>query len=144
MTEVTIRKAGITDIDNILNIERESINSWTFDQFIQELGYNFSLFLVAEVNDSICGYIIAWKVADEIQLNSIAVKNDWRRHGIATMLISELLKVDPDNQYLKILCEVRSSNYGALDFYFKNGFRKTGVRKKYYVDDDAVLMEKSI
>jgi len=145
MPIVTIRKARFTDIQPVHEIEQESIKSWSAQQFIQELDNNFSLFLVAEINGSISGYIIAWKVADEIQLNNIAVKNSCRRMGMATKLLSELYSNNSNHQYSKIYLEVRSGNYEAINFYLKNGFIKTGIRKKYYNNnDDAILMEKNI
>ena len=141
---INIRKALFTDIDHILEIEQESINSWTSTQFIQELSNSFSTFLVCEYNNSIAGYIIVWKVADEIQLNSIAVKRSFRKQGIGSRLLSEVCKDDSDRSFTSVFLEVRSGNSDAIRFYTDNGFTKTGLRKKYYNDDDAVLMEKKL
>ncbi len=144
MTEFNIRKAHFTDIEPILEIEQESINSWTPNQFINELSNEFSTFLVCEYNYSITGYIIAWKVADEIQLNSIAVKKSFRKHGIGSKLLSAVCEADSGRSFTSVFLEVRSGNNDAISFYTDNGFTKTGLRKKYYNDDDAVLMEKKL
>lgn len=144
MSLYKIRKAQLSDIKSVYDIERESIRSWTADQFIHELENSFSLFLVAEIKNSITGYIIAWKVADEIQLNNIAVKNSCRRTGIATKLLTELYQENQNRKYSKIYLEVKSRNYEAISFYVKNGFIRTGIRKNYYANDDAILMEKTI
>ena len=42
--------------------------------------------------------------------------------------------------------EVRESNTGAISFYEKQGFSKTGLRKAYYrnPDEAAVTMEKKL
>ncbi|PKL18691.1 MAG: ribosomal-protein-alanine N-acetyltransferase [Spirochaetae bacterium HGW-Spirochaetae-5] len=141
---INIRKALFTDIDHILEIEQESINSWTPTQFIQELSNEFSTFLVCEYNNSIAGYIIAWKIADEIQLNSIAVKRSFRKQGIGSRLLSEICKDDSGRSFTSVFLEVRSGNSDAIRFYTDNGFTKTGLREKYYNDDDAVLMEKKL
>ncbi len=144
MLPCTIRQARFTDIESVLEIEKQSINSWTYNQFIQELNHEFSVFLIAEHEGLIAGYLIAWKIADEIQLNSIAVSNNFRKHGIGSKLLSELTTNKSDNIYSSIFLEVRSKNNDAINFYLDNGFTKTGLRKKYYTDDDAVIMEKKL
>jgi len=144
MFEIIIRKAQFTDIGSVLEIEQESIGSWTYDQFLQELKLEFSIFLIAELQNSVAGYLIAWKVSDEIQLNSIAVKKDLRKKGIGNRLLSELTLNDSEKKFTSIFIEVRSRNSDAVNFYTDNGFTKTGVRKNYYNDDDALLMEKKL
>jgi len=144
MTEINIRKADFSDIEQVLEIEQESINSWTFSQFLHELNNEFSNFLVCEYDNSIAGYIIAWKITDELQLNSIAVKRSLRKQGIGGKLLSALYKDNSGGQFKSVFLEVRSRNSDAISFYINNGFTKTGVRKKYYNDDDAVLMEKKL
>jgi len=144
MPEITIRKASFADIESVLEIEQESISSWTYAQFLQELNNEFSLFLVAEYEGIIEGYIIAWKVADEIQLNNIAVRKNFKKKGIGTKLLSEISKNDSDLIYSSIFLEVKSRNSEAINFYIDNGFTKIGVRKNYYNDDDALLMEKKL
>lgn len=144
MSAIIIRYAQLSDIQSVYEIEQESIKSWTVDQLIHELNNNFSLFLVAESEKTVYGYLIAWKVADEIQLNSIAIRKSSRREGIATRLLAELHPDQVSSKYKKIYLEVRSRNSDAISFYMKNGFIKTGIRKNYYQDDDALLMEKTI
>ncbi len=144
MPDLIIRRALFTDIESIFKIEQESNGSWTYDQFINELRNEFSLFLLAGYEDIVAGYIIAWKVSDEIQLNNIAVKKEFRRHGIGFKLLSEVIKNESDSLYSSIFLEVKSRNIDAINFYTDNGFTKTGVRKNYYNDDDAILMEKKL
>jgi len=143
-TEIIIRKAQFSDIDSVLAIEQESINSWTYDQFIQELNNKFSLFIVAQSNNSVIGYAVAWKISDEIQINSISVKKNFRKQGIGNKLLAEIIKNDADKVYSTAVLDVKSKNTEAINFYTNNGFTKTGIRKNYYNNDndDAVLMEK--
>ena len=141
-TGIIIRKAEFTDIDSIFKIEEESINSWSYDQFIQELSNEFSIFLAAEIENSIVGYAAAWRVADEVQINSISVKKNFRKQGVGGRLLAEIIKDDHDKVYSRAILDVRSKNIEAINFYTDNGFTKTGIRKNYYNDDDAVLMEK--
>ncbi len=142
MPSIIIRRAAFTDIEQVYEIERESIASWSYNQFVSELGNTFSLFYVAEYDSVIAGYIIAWTAADEMQINSIAVKKDLRKQGIGLMLLNEISRGNTLIRPVKVFLEVRSRNTDALRFYINNGFTKIGSRKNYYPDDDAIIMEK--
>ena len=142
MKKIVIRRAEFTDLDEILQIERESINSWSFNQFSQELKNSFAVFLVAECSGIIAGYIISWFVAGELQINSIAVESRFKRQGIGTDLLNSVITDCPSADV--IFLEVRSRSIEAREFYRGRGFTETGTRKNYYGDDDALLMEKRI
>ncbi len=144
MDNTIIRKAVFTDLPQICEIEAESINSWTYNQFAEELGRVFSSFIVAEQSGIIAGYTIAWLIAGELQINSIAVKKNFRRKGFGRMMLDYLINNSGPEIISAIYIEVRKSNSEALSFYESYGFTATGLRKKYYGDDDAILMEKKL
>ena len=92
-----IRKAEFTDIDAVWLIEQKTIGSWDYNQFLEELNRDFSIFIVAEDESihkydatayPIDGYAVAWRIADEIQLNSIAVCNERQNNGIGTLIVN--------------------------------------------------------
>ena len=57
-------------------------------------------------------------------------------------LLNDKIKEDLP-QLKKITLEVKASNTKALNFYYKNGFTKIDVRKKYYKDgEDALVLMK--
>jgi len=142
MENCHIRLALFTDLDQVCEIEAESIKSWTYNQFAEELDRSFSCFIVAEKSGIITGYAIAWFIAGELQINSIAVKKDFRRHGIGRKLLDFLIS-RYSSEILSILyIEVRKKNTEALNFYKSYGLTETGLRKNYYGNDDAILMEK--
>jgi len=144
MNKTIIRKAAFSDIDSVFQIEQENIKAWTYNQFAEEIGRNFSKFIVAEEDGVLTGYAVAWIIADEIQLNSIAVKNSHKRNGTGRLLLNNLISKSNEEKIKTILIDVRSRNTEAVNFYLKNGFIEIGRRKKYYNDDDAILMEKKI
>ena len=142
--EYTVRKALFTDIERILEIEKEFINSWTFNQFLEEMNKKFTRFLVYESEGSIRGYVCAWVIADEMEITSFAVEKNSSRRGIGTCLLNELTNHDAPPGTSAVFLEVRSRNRPAVKFYLKNGFTETGRCKNYYPDDDAILMEKKL
>ncbi len=142
MQEYSIRKAGDDDIEDVYKIEQESFpNPLSYEGLAHEFRISFSTIIIAEYMGDIVAFAIIWKVHDEIHLNKIAVKNEFRRMGIGKALVSCIIKtINPENAK-GILIEVREKDEGAVSFYKSLGFRVTGVRKKYYIHDNAVLME---
>lgn len=142
--KLSVKKAEHSDIEAVSIIEKESIDLWTINQFYNELACSFSIFLVARVDGEIAAYIIAWRVTDELQINSIAVKSKFRRMGLGKTLIDEAVKFYNDYKPEKIILEVAEKNTQAILFYLRNGFIKSGLRKNFYINDNAILMEKKL
>jgi len=139
-----IRHANETDLDEIFQIENDVSGSWNKKYFLNELNNSFSIFIVAEISNEVAGFAVAWDVRGEIQLNNIAVKKIYRKNGIASSLIDRIVMILKDKNPEKIFIEVREKNKAARLFYKKFGFFETGLRKNYYINDNAILMEKDI
>ncbi len=145
MKNFSIRRASYEDIERIFEIESSSLALWKKEYFYNELDYDFSIMAVAEdIDGQIAGFAVFWKITGEIQLQNIAVDSRYRRLGAASSLLKWAVQQCADIRPEKILLEVSNLNRGALAFYERLGFIKTGLRPKYYGDSDAVLMEKVI
>ncbi len=79
-------------------------------------------------------------VQDECQIIDIQIQEAFRRKGYGQKLLEEIIQQSQKRECQKWVLEVRSQNLGAIRLYQKNGFIQNGLRKKYYPDDDAVLM----
>jgi ribosomal-protein-alanine N-acetyltransferase len=144
-THFSIREATLSDLDAIEHIERQSFESgWTRENLRKELSASFSIVLVAIADGTIAGYVSAWKITGELQINRLAVLAHHRRRGIARSLINELIANAKIQTPHKVLLEVRGKNNAARQLYQSLGFREVGIRKKYYHTDDAILLEKEI
>ena len=55
-----------------------------------------------------------------------------RRAGVATSLVTALMRIYSQRGVRKIFLEVRESNEGAIAFYEGLGFRQVGRRPDYY------------
>jgi len=137
-----IRSAQLKDIDAVLEIEIKGSNLWNRDFFTRELDISFSRFCVAEYDSHVIAFAVAWEIEDEIQLLNIGVSDGHKRRGIGSALIRYLLKTSSNPG--KIYVELKEKNSTAYLFYTSNGFLRTGTRKNYYSDDNALLMEKTV
>ncbi len=92
--------------------------------------------LVAESQGNVIGFVAYRVVLEEGEILNIAVAPDFRRAGVASRLLAEVLPLAP-NWFL----EVRISNTNAQAAYRRMGFREIGRRPRYYADgEDAQLL----
>ena len=79
-----------------------------------------------------------------MEVDNILVKEEYRSRGIGTKLMSYLVSEAIHHKVINITLEVRVSNIRAINLYKKFGFREVALRKYYYGDEDAILMEKQV
>ena len=144
--EIKIRKVAKKDLIEISKIEAGNIlvNTLSREQ-IQKAFYNENCFMFkAVVNDEVVGFILL-EQSDELNIDSIAVKKEFRNLGIATKLISKAEECAKKNKIKTISLEVGIKNITAFLLYGKLGFVKRRVRKSYYEDGtDCLEMIKKI
>ena len=109
-----------------------------------ELENPLSLWLVAERNGAVLGYVGSQMVPPEADMMNIAVAPEARRQGIAEALIGELICRLSVNGVTSLSLEVRASNAAARSLYEKLGFRQVGLRPNYYFHpkEDACILRK--
>ena len=96
----------------------------------------------AENGDYLLGYIGLWQVVDDAHVVSIGVRTPFRRHGVGEALLIRAIETAMGWGSRYVTLEVRVSNRGAQSLYDKYGFKRAGVRKRYYLDnnEDAYIM----
>jgi len=96
-------------------------------------------YLVAREDGEIIGYIGVEKISGEIHVINMAVAPEHRNQGIGNKLMEKIL-----NNIDVFFLEVRASNLAAQGLYEKFGFKKVGVRRRYYSNngEDACIMRR--
>ena len=109
---------------------------------IKSVEFGNTVFLVAEENNRIIGYIGMYLAMDEGEITNVAVAPVERCHGVGGMLLTELLKIAENKGVARIVLEVRASNDSAIRLYERNGFVQCGMRKGFYEfpKEDAYVM----
>jgi ribosomal-protein-alanine N-acetyltransferase len=102
--------------------------------------------LVAEISGRLAGYLMAWKVVDQLHILNIATDPDFRRRGVGTALLLAAAAKAVQWKMVEITLEVRESNREARAFYTGHGFTARGLRKGYYADngEDAIVMTRRV
>lgn len=123
-------------------LERECFaDPWSENGLAEELDNPHAHFLVAERCGEVYGYLGAHIVADEMSITNIAVKTEFRRHGVASALLTEARQPAQGQHLARITLEVRVSNEAAIRLYECHGFTKDGIRPKFYSNptEDAAI-----
>ena len=141
--KIEIIKMDMCHIDHIMEVENSSFSiPWSKQAFIDEMNNNLSYYVVAEVGGKPIGYGGLWIILDEGHITNIAVHPDHRKNGVANAILQNIMDFAKKNRLVFLTLEVRESNVAAISLYDKFGFRRVGIRKGYYYDnnEDAVLM----
>ena len=124
-------------------IERSSFRfPWSLGFFRQELQVACARSILAELDAKIIGYVLFWILPGAVDIHNIAVHAEYRRRGLARLLLSRVIDDAKRQSISRVLLEVRKSNSAAQKLYETMGFCTTGIRKGYYSDngEDAFAM----
>jgi len=136
------------DLGQVVAIEQASFSMpWSRNLFLSEFrSPSVSTLLVSLADDpasrTVTGYIVFWRVEDEMHILNLAVAAGCRRRGLAKQLVLAALKQAYEKGARRAFLEVRASNSGAQRLYSSLGFTGSFVRREYYDDpvEDAVVM----
>ena len=144
--KIRVRIAKSSDLDDIYDLDVQTFAMpWSKEALSYDILENDNAFvIVAEYEGEFAGYADIWTVLDEADLNSIAVRVDFRRKGIGDVIMLAMTEMLSANGVATINLEVRVSNMPAIKLYKKYGFNECGVRPGYYLDngEDALIMKR--
>lgn len=117
---------------------------WSEKSVASELKNELALWLVALDGERVAGYVGSQTVLGETDMMNIAVHPDYRRRGIAEMLVFALIGELKEQGSHCLTLEVRASNEPAQKLYEKQGFLQIGKRPRYYQNprEDALILRK--
>lgn len=137
-----IRVAKLDDSLDIYNLEMSCFsNNYSLKTIQADISNDKNVIFLYEKDGNIIGYISVYYFLDEANLQKIAVIEKERRKGVATQLIQHSIEFLKSKGIDKYYLEVNEHNLIAISVYEKLGFKKISTRKKYYGNDDAVILE---
>ncbi|MBR5452416.1 MAG: ribosomal protein S18-alanine N-acetyltransferase [Clostridia bacterium] len=142
--ELEIRFYTDADACFIADLEKECFaDPWSQNAIIEAAQYG-TVFLLAEENGKIVGYLGMKPVLDEGYISNVAVTNSARGKGIGSALLQKLDEYAKENGIRTISLEVRPSNAPAIALYEKFGYKQVGRRKNFYSHptEDGLILTK--
>ena len=143
---IRITDMTLAHLDAVYEVETRSFSiPWSKNELRKEIAENrHAIYKVALQDFTVVGYAGLWHVVNEGHITNIAVDIPYRRMGVGSLLIEELIATAQAREMIGLTLEVRIGNAAAQKLYTKHGFKPEGIRKRYYADtgEDAVIMWK--
>jgi len=142
MSEITVRRATLDDVDALLQMENECFTDpWDKRTFEGLLANPAVYFIIAENNSEPVAYGGMTVIIDESEILNVAVRPEMRQKGLGRLMVNEMLDICRKCDVVTVFLEHRQSNFAAASLYESIGFVVYGVRKRYYSSptEDAVL-----
>ena len=131
----------------VAEMERQCFSDpWSEKSVASDLDNPLSLWLIAEADGVVAGYVGSQTVLDSADMMNLAVSQDFRRQGIGEQLVNSLTEALAEKGVKTLLLEVRISNEPAKQLYHKLGFEIVGKRPRYYEKprEDALILRKEL
>ena len=140
-----LQLASFSDLDKISTIEKETNEyPWSPNNFKSSLNAGNSSIVLKDKNN-ILGYAFFSVVETDSHLLNITVSKDYQGKGYGKKILDKVFFQSKVLGATVVFLEVRVSNYRAIDFYEKFGFKRDAIRYNYYdgsPKEDALLMSK--
>jgi ribosomal-protein-alanine N-acetyltransferase len=146
---LTLRSLEQRDVDSVLAIQSvcPEIAQWTaWDYSRVALGEMAGWVAEEKENAEIAGFLVARRIATDMEILNLGVRPESRRLGTGTLLLQASLDWGRSLHTEKAMLEVRASNLAALKFYERFDFQVSGMRPRYYLApiEDALLLTASL
>ncbi len=130
-----VNNCELKDIDSIKKLGRLINNNFDKVNNLEDIINNKEI-KGYYIDNELVGIIIYKTLYDTTDLLYIVVDKLYRNKNIASILLENLIK-----ESNKIILEVRCDNKNAIKLYKKYNFKIINIRKNYYDNMDAYVME---
>ena len=140
-----ITKMAECHVPQIAELEKLCFHDpWSQNSIASEVNNKLSFWLVAVEDSKVVGYVGSQTVLGETDMMNIAVHPEFRKKGIATALITQLISTLAQQGSHSLMLEVRASNDPAISVYKSLDFVEVGRRRNYYRNprEDALILRK--
>lgn len=142
---IRIIEAQTFHVGAVSRTEQECFSvPWSEQLIFEEIDHPDSIFLCAYYHGNFAGFGTFRNICGEAHITNLAINRCYRRCGIASAIMDELILKAYENKIHELTLEVRASNREAIALYEKFGFQTLGIRRNYYTDnnEDALIMWK--
>ncbi|GHU60268.1 ribosomal-protein-alanine acetyltransferase [Clostridia bacterium] len=138
-----IRPLPPESLNDCAALERACFSTpWTRAMLESELTSEYAYYIACELDGRFAGYAGLQIILDVGHVTTIAVRQEFRRLGLAVRMMEHLLDTAKTRGLSEITLEVRESNIAAIGLYQRLGFLRAGLRRFYYQQptEDAIIM----
>ena len=127
-----LQLASFSDLDQISTIEKETNEyPWSSNNFQSSMEAGNSS-IVLKNKKNILGYAFFSVIGTDSHLLNITVSKNYQGRGYGKKILEKVLFQSKVLGATIVFLEVRVSNYRAIDFYEKFGFKRDAIRSVSY------------
>ena len=142
---IKIEKMNLNHLNELQEILISEFDEFCiFSKLKEEVENENSSYIIGKINNDIIGFAGLKKIFDQADIMNIVIKKTYRNQGIGTLLLENLILLAKDLNIFTLFLEVNEQNKPAIHLYEKLGFEKLGVRKKYYNNNNGIIMKKNL
>lgn len=142
---VDIREMTLDDVEQVYHLEKSIFSiPWSKTSFENSIKGKDTLFIVAEKQEEIVGYLGMYLFSEEADISNVVVSKEYRRQHIAKRMLEYIFVQAKSRGVKNVTLEVRETNVAAIRLYERMGFSEAGIRKNYYKEptENALIMWK--
>ncbi len=141
VTALNLRRMREADLEVVTELEAQAYSQpWNAHVFAEELSQPSRTYIVIEDQTEVLGYAGLMVVGTEAHVTTVVVHPDRREDRLGTRLMLALAAEAIEQGAKSMTLEVRVSNKAAQRLYRRFGMAPVGMRRKYYQDEDAMIM----
>ena len=142
MDNIKIKNLSLDEVEDVFQIEKTFFDVSNNKSILSSFDSKNLNYFVLYLGEKIVGFLECSVVLDEAELYEIAIVNDCQGKGLSKYLMDYFIAYCNDIGVNTIFLEVNNINIKAINLYKKYGFVEYSIRKKYYGDNDAILMRR--
>ncbi len=138
-----VRWSDRADLEAVAELERLCFSiPWSPAAIEEAFSNELYRFAVVEEKGKVVGYANFRIVADEGEIERVAVHPDSRRRGYGRKLMEAMVNYARRKGVRDMTLDVRVNNEKAINLYKSCGFAEEGRRRDYYREptEDAIIM----
>ncbi|RYZ95200.1 MAG: ribosomal-protein-alanine N-acetyltransferase, partial [Proteobacteria bacterium] len=140
----SVRPAAEEDLFQVVDIEaRSNRPAWAIEAFRAELNKPHAHFWVVtdnETDSQVLAYAVFALPADQAHVQTVAVRPDHRRQGLAQHLLRKVISFAMKNEADSLILELRKGNEAAMKLYQSVGFDVIRTQDSFYPDGEGAYV----
>ena len=144
MDKFNVKILSINEVDKVYELEKKYIGECDIKSIENTIESSTLSYYVLFKDNDVIGFFECSIISPEAELYDIVIDEKYQGLGYSKILMDYFLNLVKESKVETIFLEVNSINNKAISLYSKYGFKEYSIRKKYYGDNDAILMKKEI
>lgn len=122
------------DKDSAIPYELLLLADETIDAVNQYI-FKCDIYLLSDGTENIAVMALYKNSDAELEIKNIAVIESYRSKGIGSILINKAKEIAFNYHYKILSVGTSDTGFQQIRFYEKNGFKKTGIRKDFFIEN---------